>query len=396
MYMRQIFLCGHTGSMNRGCEAIIRGTAEVLKEAGLENMPTVFTFDKQYDEILCLDEAAELVPYCSKSIVTKVVSRIRRDVFGDAEWGNRKTYGKVSSLITENSMTFNVGGDTYCYGTPYLSIALNKMMRERNVPNVFWGCSVEENVLNDSIMREDIGRYSYIVPRETLSYETIRKCVGTTKNVFLACDPAFYLPIKETRLPQPWMDNNMVGINLSPMVMQDPMNESNMTYENFRYLIERILAETDMGVCLVPHVYNIEQNLQDSVPLRKLYARFSKTERVSIVDSELSCTQLKYIISKCRFFIGARTHATIAAYSTRIPTIAISYSVKSRGIARDLFEKEDGFAVSWKSLNDKKQLWNIFDKVLLRDEDFIRNRYKKILPEYKKTLLSVTEKLLQV
>ncbi|MBO5622010.1 MAG: polysaccharide pyruvyl transferase family protein, partial [Butyrivibrio sp.] len=37
------------------------------------------------------------------------------------------------------------------------------------------------------------------------------------------------------------------------------------------------------------------------------------------------------------FFVGARTHSTIAAYSSNVPTLVIGYSVKSRGIATDLF-----------------------------------------------------------
>ena len=394
--MKQVYLCGHTGSMNRGCEAIVRGTAQVLKEAGLQTEPTAFTFDKKYDDLVGLGEAAQLVPYPPKGLPSKIMGKLLRDVFGNAEWGCRQTYKKAARLIKEDAMTFNVGGDTYCYGTPYLSIALNKMMAKRHIPNVFWGCSVEEDILHKKIMCEDIGRYSYVVARETLSYETIKKCRGTAENVFLACDPAFYLPIKETQLPQPWKENNMVGINLSPMVMRDPENENEMTYQNVLYLIERILNDTDMGVCLIPHVYNIEHNLQDIVPLKKLYKRFCETGRVSIVDRELSCTQLKYIISKCRFFIGARTHSTIAAYSTGVPTVVLSYSVKSRGLARDLFEKEEGFAVSWKSLEEKDKLWNIFNQVLLAGEDSIRRRYKDFLPGYKNTLLSVTGNLLEI
>jgi colanic acid/amylovoran biosynthesis protein len=55
----------------------------------------------------------------------------------------------------------------------------------------------------------------------------------------------------------------------------------------------------------------------------------------------MNATQLKYIISQCRFFIGARTHATIAAMSTGVPCTSIAYSVKARGINRDLFGSED-------------------------------------------------------
>ena len=112
-----------------------------------------------------------------------------------------------------------------------------------------------------------------------------------------------------------------------------------------------------MNICLIPHVYNIEKNLEDIRMLKPVYEKFKSTGRISIVDKELSCTQLKYIISKCRFFIGARTHSTIAAYSTGVPTLVLGYSIKSRGIAKDLFGNEKDYAISWKDLKYKEQLW---------------------------------------
>ena len=80
------------------------------------------------------------------------------------------------------------------------------------------------------------------------------------------------------------------------------------------------------------------------------------------------------IISKCRFFVVARTHATIAAYSTGVPTIVISYSVKSRGIARDLFGDEKGYAVSWKSLINKDETFFNTKKGVRKRTLFVRFR----------------------
>ena len=47
--------------------------------------------------------------------------------------------------------------------------------------------------------------------------------------------------------------------------------------------------------------------------------------------------ELKGFIARCRFFVGARTHATIAAYSSCIPTFSVGYSIKAKGIAQDIF-----------------------------------------------------------
>lgn len=390
--MNTVYLCGHTGSMNRGCEAIIRGTSEILKSIGIDSIK-VLTFDEKYDKMLGLDKVVHLTPYPQKNLTVKVVGKILRDVFKNGTWGHKYSYKPLFKGISTNDIVFNVGGDTYCYGTPYLSMALNELAQKNVIKNVFWGCSVENNVLSNDLLKNDINRYSYIVSRETLSYETLVKCTGDREKVFLACDPAFHLPITKTELPKLW-NNNVVGINISPLVIKNVNNGNDIMYQNVYTLIEYIINQTDMNICLIPHVYNIENNLQDIAVLKRIYSRYSDTNRVSIVDSELSCTELKYIISQCRFFIGARTHATIAAYSTGVPTIALSYSVKSLGIAQDLFGKQDGYVIRHKNITDEKELKNAFINTLLNNENAIRERYKKILPEYKQSIIDVTRKII--
>lgn len=390
--MNTVYLCGHTGSMNRGCEAIIRGTAEVFKSIGIDNIE-VLTFDEKYDKMLGLDKAVRLTPYPKKSFIIRLTGKLLRDIFKNGTWGHKYSYKPLFKGISTNDIVFNVGGDTYCYDTPYLSMALNELAQKNGIKNVFWGCSVEENVLSNTVLKKDINRYSYIVSRETLSYETLVKCTEDRAKVFLACDPAFHLPITKTELPKLW-NNNVVGINISPLVIKDANNSNDIIYQNVYTLIEYIINQTDMNICLIPHVYNIENNLQDIAVLKRIYSRYSDTNRVSIVDSELSCTELKFIISRCRFFIGARTHATIAAYSTGVPTIALSYSVKSLGIAQDLFGKQEGYVIRHKNITDENELKNAFINTLLNNENAIRERYKKILPEYKQSIIDVTRKII--
>ena len=64
------------------------------------------------------------------------------------------------------------------------------------------------------------------------------------------------------------------------------------------------------------------------------------------------CEELKGCISRCRFLVAARTHASIAAYSTGVPTLVAGYSVKARGIARDLFGTEDGHVLPVQAMDD--------------------------------------------
>ena len=89
----------------------------------------------------------------------------------------------------------------------------------------------------------------------------------------------------------------------------------------------------------------------DLKTLEVLYAYFKDNERVMLITNEgYNAAELKFIISKCVFFIGARTHSTIAAYSSQVPTLVLGYSVKSIGIATDIFGTEEGYVVEAKDL----------------------------------------------
>ena len=97
--------------------------------------------------------------------------------------------------------------------------------------------------------------------------------------------------------------------------------------------------------------------------------------------SDCNCMQLKGYISRCRFFIGARTHATIAAYSTGVPTLVVGYSIKSRGIATDLFGTDQEYVVSVQSMKKESDLLDAFLKIKEKESE-ISSILKIIMPGY--------------
>ena len=102
-----------------------------------------------------------------------------------------------------------------------------------------------------------------------------------------------------------------------------------------------------------------------------------------------SALNLKEYISKCSFFIGARTHAAIAAYSTCVPTLVIGYSVKARGIAYDLFGNED-YVISISNLNNEDDLLNKFVDMYKKKES-IKKYLTGMMEDYKKQVLKIEE-----
>ena len=392
--MKKIYLCGHTGSVNRGCEAIVRGSVEVFRQCGITDIALV-TANKKQDENAGLDEVVHLIEFPRKTLLEKVIARIKRQFFHDGVWGVKRSYMRLFHQIEKDALLLNIGGDTYCYGTPYISYAFNQLATQQCRNTLFWGCSVEERLLADKQMIADVNRYPKIAVREKLSQEVFLQAITDKTKIHKICDPAFHLPIHETALPKFFKQGDTLGLNVSPLVFNNLQDEEDITYKNVYALIDYVLACTQTNICLIPHVYDSTKNLQDIKVLRKMYARYANTGRVSIVEEELSCTQLKYIIANCRYFIGARTHSTIAAYSSAVPCVAISYSIKSRGIAKDLFGTDEGFALPYKKWTDENVLKNAFIHTLVAREEEIKATYQAVLPSYKQSIIKETRNIIE-
>lgn len=392
--MGRIFLCGHTGSENRGCEAIIRATASLLKECGCTQI-IAMTRDPDYDKKLKLDEAVSLMPYPKRPFPVRVIAYLRRKLLKDDLWGAKYDNAALFRNIRQGDILFNVGGDTYCYGVPTLSYAMNEMAQVRGIPTVFWGCSVDRRILEDPRMQKDVNRYSCILTREKMTRDLLLQVVTEKSKVRLACDPAFWLEARPIELPANFQPGNTLGLNISPLVLGKDSSVETAVLNNVYYLIDRVLEQTDMSVCLIPHVYDPERNTQDIRVLRKIYERYADNGRVMLIQEERSCTELKYVISRCRFFVGARTHPVIAAYSTGVPALALSYSVKSLGIAGDVLGQTQPYTVSWKNLQKEEQLWQHFRDGVMKQETEILDRYARCMPEYKASIQKELTKILR-
>lgn len=383
--MKKVFLCGNTGSINRGCEAIVRSTVKVLGARSGDVF--LATFSPEQDMSVARDIGINLIPYAKyPTSVHRYLYALIRKIFKKSVAGQSVIQNHLFSRIGKEDICLNIGGDTYCYGRPIPSIALNNFTKKNSITNILWCCSIEKEIIKDEILK-DLKNYKYVFAREKLTYDALIDS-GIDKNrVIKVCDPAFFLDFAKVDLPKGFVKGNTVGINVSEMIVNE---KSPFAYQNVIALIKYILESTDMSVCLIPHVYSIKNNTNDYPILQKIYSEINN-ERVSIVDKEYNCEQLKYIISNCRFFVGARTHATIAAYSTAVPTLVIGYSVKSKGIATDLFGTYDGYVIPYTELTEKNELVKAF-KGIVEKESEIRTRLHSFLPEYKKQLSDAIDK----
>lgn len=384
----KIVLYMHAGSDNHGCEAIANSLIKMLPK------PAVLVSSRKAE-----DEKYSLPALCSEIIQEKQVEKnvlihtwyyMWRKLFHDPECYMRYRYSAVCGKNTRK-MNISIGGDNYCYENMLERLIMsNRMFHRSGAKTILYGCSIEPKILKSTEIVEDMKRYDMIVARESITYEAL-KAAGVDQNVYLCPDPAFLLETQCLALPENWIEGKMVGINVSPMIVENE-TKSGITMENYKALITHILDTTDLSVALIPHV--VWTGGDDRKPMKELHDAFADTGRIVQVE-DTSAPELKGYISRCCMFIGARTHATIAAYSTCVPTLVVGYSVKARGIATDLFGTAENYVLPVQSLQKREELLTAFEW-LKEHEKEQRSHLQKIMPEYKERAAQGGELLSQL
>lgn len=363
----------HVGSGNHGCEALVRTTTQIVKEA-IDSEVVLWSQTPQEDKkygVSALVDSVVATDQVNKKSISFLLSYFKFKIMNQKDALHKLFMNK----LFKNSIAISIGGDNYCYPwSAKQGVKLDKEIRKNCFKNVFWGCSIEEEFMTPEVV-EDLKGFDLITVREPLSYEVLKRHGISARQV---ADPAFLLNKKDLPLPEGFIERNTVGINVSPLINDYESGES-IAYKNYVKLIEYILENTDMNVCLIPHV--VWEYNNDRTPLNSLFEKFKDTNRVILLEDH-NCEELKGYISRCRFFVGARTHATIAAYSTCVPTLVVGYSIKSKGIAQDLFGTYDNFVVPVQKMNNEYELTEAF-KYILNNENKIIGILNDVIPKYK-------------
>lgn len=369
----KIILFGHGGSGNHGCEAIVRSTTQILDKSsvceGIILTTPVSEQDFKYgiDRICTVEDVKP-----GKRNLDFFKAYLNLKLFGRFEDLDTYPFYDVLRKHKNASVALSIGGDNYCYGNNIVLARQHQIFHQAGLDTILWGCSVEPEVLKNIKDYEDLSKYSCIIARESITYEALKQ--GGMQNVFLYPDPAFTLKKKDASLSL----DNLIGINLSPWIMECEVDNKGMALANFDSLISYILSATSFNVALIPHV--VWNHSDDRKPLQLLYEKYQNTNRVLMVN-DADAEQIKGYISKCRLMIAARTHASIAAYSTNVPTLVVGYSIKAKGIAKDIFGTYDNYVLPVQSLQTENDLLEGF-KWLVDNEQSIRKQLHEFMPDY--------------
>lgn len=386
--MKKILIYGIGSLQNRGCEALVNSTiAQIDPKVDI----VAATFDYEHDKdmykerIKCFIDHHKQKEEDFTEEEKKEYEHIQKIPFdyNNYEWFYERD---VIKEMKDADLCIHIGGDNYCYGVNEWIYAINTKAKQLNKKTVLWGASLFDDI-KDLELINDLKKYDLLMIREKISYNAIKKYIDEDK-LMLVPDPAFSLVPQKVTLAKWYKNRKVIGLNLSPLTVKTKENE-----EAINNFIKYILDETNYSIALLPHV-TVEESSDLSI-LKKIKENYQEEDRIFLDEGEYNCQEIKYIISKCDLLIAARTHASIAAYSTLVPTLVIGYSVKSRGIAEDLFGNYQDYVLPTEELKEDqlitkfKYIENAKDQI----KDTLKDKMKTVKEEAKNLYNKMLERL---
>lgn len=257
-----------------------------------------------------------------------------------------------------------------------------------------WGASIGPFSAEPDIERfvaEFLHSADYVTVRETISQRYLSG-IGVKNNVSLAADCAFIMTPQPVDTAPFWPkenDKGVLGFNISPLVQKfRPAAEPReVLQKEVAAFLKQIVESSDVSILLVPHVDPLDGATEnsDSHYMREILSITGTYEgRIAMAPCHLNAAQIKYVLSKCAYFIGARTHATIGALSCLVPTVSIAYSIKAKGLNHDLFGNED-LVLDTQDVN-ASTLYKYYQS-LIKNRSMIISALSKRIPEWKERAL---------
>ena len=397
---KRIYLTGQNNFGNRGCEALVRSTVALLRQhLGDDVEVRVPSHDIPRDSAQWPEAAANGVTFVPAPTVPRLYThwnRLCRYVPGwnHLPWPGLGNQPVLADELAACDAVLSIGGDNYSLdydlGSFFLYVSVAEAALRLGKPVILWGASVGPFSALPPVekrMTDHLSRLSLITVRETDSFEYLRK-IGVSKNVIQLTDSAFLLQPQFIDTAGFWpknVGNGVIGLNLSPVIQRLLASKglTGVVRKEVARFIRHAITEWDFSFILVPHVSplnGVGTNNDSHYMMEVMEELKDVADRVTIAPSGLNATQTKYIISQCRFFAGARTHATVAAMSTGVPVISIAYSVKAYGINRDLFGHER-YVLKTDSLSFESLTQSI--QMLIDEEAEIRALLTERIPLWK-------------
>lgn len=310
-------------SPNKGCEALTYSFVEILRQLFKEKELIIFSFcgtslgdiPSRYPDIHFLSVNPRI-----KDIRFRYIRAIRACSFiFDVTMGD--SFSDIYSV-------------TYCRGLIKQKRIVEMFAKKYILLPQTYGPFNDRQVKKEAI--KVINKASFVISRDQKSIDYLKE-IGIKRNITKQIDLAFFLPFSKNKFDVDNKGRINVGINVSGLLWKGGFISSNQFEMKLDYkcyigrLIEYFLSNKIYRIHLISHVVDLSDNPYDD--------DYQVSKGLSIEHPEIVLApafdnpiDAKSYISKMDLFIGSRMHSTIAALSSSVPVIPVSYSRKFEGL----------------------------------------------------------------
>ena len=343
-------LSGITGLRNRGVEALVRPVVHRLL-TDFASQATVLTRTPVYDAQRINREGVVFVMDGLTRSGGDVLRRMKEhaSLFWDRM---APDYRRSRSALARSTALIASGGDVFSseYEGVFRHLCPLEMALKFEVPVVFLAHSIgpfkrdEEAKAWMRVAREAM----LVTIREPASYEYVTHELGLSEDrVHLTADVAFLLEPRRPANAPSWRDAYRIDGD-SPLIAVAPSQgiaayarvDPHRHIEAWIALLDRLVDEVGAHVVIIPHVQQTHPDNDDRIMATNILKRLKQTKRVTLAGWDHSAAEFKGVISECELVIGERMHACLAGLGSAVPTVAVGYSVKAKGIMHSVFGEE--------------------------------------------------------
>lgn len=358
-----------TDNGNLGCVALTYSLIKALQSAcdrnGINAKYIIFEgsykpekIDKMCEELLLERNHVECVPI---GYIHKVTSILKYASRNQKMVRNIKRCDFVVDLTQGDSFADIYGNERFMLYTK-----IKELVEKLHVPLILgpqtYGPFNDEK--NQKYAKKVIDNAYKVISRDQASADYIASF--SNKDVEVTTDLAFLLPYHASEKQN---DGKIrVGINASSLLIKNKMESTETKfslttdYDNYiNLLLEKLSKDERYEVYLIPHVGD---------DAGKVFGE--KYTNVTVLERFTTPIEAKSFIASMDVFIGARMHATIAAFSSGVATIPTAYSRKFAGLYNNLgydcvvdmqkltteqaFEQTMEYVESYKKLIEKRNI----------------------------------------
>lgn len=316
------------------CDSYILGVGEDVLDCAGEKIAYNYCDNIYYPKL------KQKIKYLVKTIVGRKESIFIQRFFDTKE--NRR---KSLDVFKNANFVFDIGqGDSFAdiYGADRFESIDSVHILARRFSKPYYllpqtiGPFNSKSVLGKAVKSLECA--DFVMARDKQSIDYIKQIAPNQKEVGEYVDVAFFLPYKRAEFDKKFTH---IGLNISGLLWNGGYTGKNelglsVDYRKLvRNIIDFFLSLPDVKIHIIPHVRSLVRVADNDFCISSDLVKEYANSRLVLADYFKGPVEAKNYISGMNFFMGARMHSTIAAFSSCTPVVPMAYSRKFNGLFAD-------------------------------------------------------------